>query len=154
MTNNFDIQRTTRSNILNAVSNLTLEQMNTIPLGFSNSIAWNLGHILVTQKLLVYGLSGNDLNIEPRLVEQFRKGTKAETPVSEEDLATIKAAFLASVDLCEADFNNSLFTQFKTYPTSYNYTLSSIEDAIIFNNSHEALHFGYIMAMKKYFNLG
>lgn len=149
MTNNFNIQRTTRSNILKACSELTLEQMNTIPIGFNNSIAWNLGHILVTQKLLVYGLSSNDLKIESRLVEKFKKGTKADTPVSATDHSTIKATFLSSVDLCETDFNSGLFTQFRTYPTSYNFILNTIEDAIIFNNSHEALHFGYIMAMKK-----
>ena len=146
----FEIQRTTRANVLKACSDLKLEKMNAIPAGFNNSIAWNLGHILITQKLLVYGLSGNNLNLDSKLVELYRKGSTPETPVTQKDLDKLKAMFLSTVDQCEVDFNNGLFSQFKTYPTSYNYTLKTVEDAILFNNSHEALHFGYIMAMKKY----
>ena len=50
------------------------------------------------------------------------------------------------------DYNNSIFQNFSEYPTSYNFTLNSVEDAIQFNNVHEGLHFGYIMAIKKAIN--
>ena len=39
----------TRANAIAAIEGLSNEQLNEIPEGFSNNIAWNLGHILVTQ---------------------------------------------------------------------------------------------------------
>jgi len=37
--------------------NYTLEQLNKIPEGFSNNLIWNIGHIIVTQQVLIYKLS-------------------------------------------------------------------------------------------------
>ena len=49
----------------------------------------------------------------------------------------------------ESDYSNTIFSNYNSYTTSYNITLSSIEEAIQFNNVHDGLHFGYIMALKK-----
>jgi hypothetical protein len=35
----------------------SIDQLNTVPKGYRNSIFWNVAHIVVTQQLLVYGLS-------------------------------------------------------------------------------------------------
>ena len=35
----------------------SLNQLNTVPKVYLNSIFWNVAHIVVTQQLLVYGLS-------------------------------------------------------------------------------------------------
>jgi hypothetical protein len=43
-----------------SVAALDLAQLNIVPDGFNNSIAWNIAHILVTQQLLHYKLSGKD----------------------------------------------------------------------------------------------
>jgi hypothetical protein len=56
---------------------------------------------------------------------------------------------LSTVDLLEEDYKNGIFKQFKTYTTGYNATLSNVEEAIMFNNIHEGLHFGYAMALRK-----
>ena len=55
------------------------------------------------------------------------------------------------VDKLEKDYteNKSMFDSYSEYPTSYNYTLRSIEDAINFNNIHEGVHYGYALALRK-----
>ena len=52
-----NLLKATRSNIAKLVEGLSIEQLNHIPEGFNNNLAWNIGHILVTQELLIYRLS-------------------------------------------------------------------------------------------------
>lgn len=149
MNNNFHILRATRTNILNSIKDLSTEQLTSIPSGFGNNIIWNVAHIVVTKQLLVYKLSGSTPRISNELIEKYKKGTKAVSTVSESEIDEIKSLLLTTVDWLEEDYEKGLFKNFTEYPTSYNITLSSTEEAILFNNVHEGLHFGYIMAMKK-----
>lgn len=145
----FEIQRATRNNLLKVIEGLTIEQINKIPEGFKNSIAWNFAHILVTQQLLIYGLSGNKMKLDESIIDTYRKGTIVTSPMSQQSLDELKGLALPLISAAEDDYKEELFSCYKEYPTSYNYTLKSAEDAIMFNNIHEALHLGYIMAMKK-----
>lgn len=149
MQNHFDLLRITRNNVLKTVEGLTLEILNTIPEGFNNNLAWNLGHVATTQQLLCYGLSGNQMHLENDFISRYRKGTKPEGEIDQAELDFIKSKLILLVDQLEEDYQKKLFSQFKTYPTSYNATLESIEDAIVFNNLHEAMHLGYILAIKR-----
>ena len=140
--------RQTRHNLLKTVEAYTIDEMNVDPEGFNNSLLWNLGHVWVTQKMLHYGLSGLPLNIEDELVNQFRKGSKA-IVWKEETLSRIKSDFITSVDDLERDLNANIFKEFRPYRTSYNVELESLDDALWFNNMHEAMHLGYMLAMRK-----
>ncbi len=144
----FQILKATRENILSTIDGLTIEQLNKIPTGFNNNIAWNLGHVWVTQQLLCYRLSGEEISMDNEMVTKYRKGSKPEEPISTSEIEHIKSEFLKQVDQLETDFNNGLFKGYKTYMTSYNVELSTTADAIAFNNVHEALHLGSIMALK------
>lgn len=147
--NAFEITRVTRRNILGLIENLTDEQLNTIPEGHSNNIVWQLGHLLATQQLLTYGLSGNDIILSDNIIEEFRKGTAPKVVYSNEDIEELKAVFIEVVDRTELDFNEEVFVSFDSYTTSFGITLNSIEEAINFNNVHEGLHMGLIMALRK-----
>tara|TARA_R110002050_G_scaffold204327_1_gene339661 strand:- start:148583 stop:149035 length:453 start_codon:yes stop_codon:yes gene_type:complete len=147
--NVFDTTRVIRTNILGLVENLTEKQLNTIPEGYNNNIVWHLGHVLATQQLLSYGLSGIEILLSDNIIEEFRKGTAPKTPYSDEDIEELKSLFIEVIDRTEQDFNDEVFEQFNSYPTSFGVTLNSIEEAVSFNNVHEALHMGIIMAMRK-----
>ncbi|MBL4625278.1 MAG: DinB family protein [Flavobacteriales bacterium] len=149
MQQHFDIQQATRANILNAIEGLSIAQLNQIPKGFNNNIIWNVAHILVTQQLLVYGLSGLPFSIDNSLIEQFRKGTSVSNPIPKSEVDNIKFLFLTTIKVCQEDYESGLFQTYKSYTTSYNITLEKAEDGLLFNNIHEGLHYGYIMAMKK-----
>ena len=149
MKHNFYILRTTRQNILNSISDLAIDQFNKIPEGFKNNIIWNVAHVVVTQQLLIYRLSGVKPRISSEMMEKYKKGTAVNSNVSEDEIKEIKSLLTQTVDWLIEDYQNDVFKNFEEYPTSYNVILKSTEDAILFNNVHEGLHFGYIMAMKK-----
>lgn len=149
MRSQFDILRTTRENALKTIDGFSIEELNRIPEGFNNNLIWHLGHMVVTQQLLVYGLSGLPKNVSDEWIAKYRKGTKPESEVSVQECEQIKSKFISTVDQMQADFEKGIFKEFKTYPTSFGYTMTSIEDAISFNCAHEAMHLGNLISMKK-----
>lgn len=149
MKNHFDTLAIIRKNILNEVTDLSAEQLNHVPDGFNNSIIWNLAHVIVTQQLLMYGMSGLELTISPTIVGKFRKGTKPEFPATEDEIQEIRNLFAVTLARAKTDYDSGLFSEYKSYQTSFGETLNSIEDAIRFNNVHEAMHLGYVKAIAK-----
>jgi hypothetical protein len=49
------ITRTSRTIVSQMLAGYTLDQLNTIPEGYSNNLIWNIAHIIVVQ-MLVYKL--------------------------------------------------------------------------------------------------
>ena len=145
----FNALKATRQNILKMVDGLTTEQLNKIPEGFNNNLAWHLGHVLITQQLLNYKLAGLSPNVSDEWIAKYRKGTKPEAVISEAEIAAIKEQLTTSISLLEKNFSEGIFKNYKTYPTSYGIELTSIDDAIIFNNVHEAMHLGNVISMRK-----
>ncbi|MBV6644668.1 MAG: DinB family protein [Cyclobacteriaceae bacterium] len=145
----FKILKTTRQNILDFLDALSIEQVNKIPSGFSNNVVWNAGHIVATQQVLIYGLSGTPFFTSEDFVSRFRKGTKPEELISEVDLNEIKMLLSTTAEQIQKDYSDQIFGDFKPYTTSYNMHLTSVEEAIAFNNVHESLHFGYMKALGK-----
>ena len=149
MKESFKILRITRNNILNAIKDLSVEQLNKIPEGYNNNIIWNVAHNCVTMQLLVYKLSGVEPKISAEFIDQFKKGTSPIKHYDENEINQIKELLINTINWLEEDYSKELFNTYNEYTTSYNITLSSTEDAILFNNVHEGLHFGYIMALKR-----
>lgn len=145
----FEINRVSRKNVLSILDAHSLEQLNTIPEGFSNNLIWNAAHIVVTQQLLIYGLSGHPLLVPAEMVGNFRKGTRPPGYIGQQEVDQIKGYLRDLISRTEVDFKAGRFLQFKEYPTSYGITIATIEQAISFNNAHEALHLGYMMAIRK-----
>ncbi len=149
MKKQFDNLRATRELLKKVTKDLSLEELNKIPDGYNNNIAWNVCHIVVTQQLLVYTLSGVNPNISNDLISLFRKGSSPEAPVTEEIMNIIYGEMDSLIDQTYEDYQDGVFKSYKEYPTSYGITLNTVEEAIDFNNMHEALHLGYVMAMKR-----
>lgn len=149
MDKQFDILKANRLLILKLIDTLTLEQLNKIPNGFNNNIAWNLAHLMVTQQLLCYKFSELPMNVSNEWVENYRKGTAPKRDISQQEFEQIKTQFLALTETIEKDYQNNLFKNYKSYTTSVNVTLNSINDAIEFNNFHEGIHLGCILALIK-----
>jgi len=145
----FQILKATRNNYLKAIDGLSLKELNTIPEGFNNNIIWNVTHAVVTQQLLCYGRTGNRIRLSDEIVNDYRKGSKPQRPATQAEVAQSIEWLTESIDWIEADYETGLFIDYNIYPTSYGFTLTSIEDAISFNNVHEGLHLGWIGAIKK-----
>ncbi|BDB56420.1 DinB family protein [Flavobacterium ammonificans] len=145
----FELNRTLRKLIAPFLEELSLDQLNTIPEGFTNNLFWNIAHVVVTQQLLVYKLSGLPMLISDELVDKYKKGSKPEHAASQEDVDQIKSLLFDTIDQTQADYGSGVFTQFTEYPTSSGFVLKSVQDAMAYNNFHEGLHLGILMSMKK-----
>lgn len=137
-----------RTRIAELVETIPREQILTIPEGFTNNIAWHAGHVVVTQQLLVYGLSDVDPAISSEIVERYRKGTTGVGATLESFDEAMEYLVLAPVDL-RRRYAAGEFTTFREYRTSAGIDLASFEDALLFNNIHEGIHLGYMMGVRK-----
>lgn len=139
----------TRKNIQGIYNNYTFDQLNSIPAGFNNNLLWNAGHVIATMELLTYGMARLPLPSGQEFVNRYRKGSRPAPPCPDGDYELIGEGLSKSIDRLVADLDTLDFSNFKEYTTSYGVTLASIEDALTFNNMHEAMHLGTMMAFKR-----
>lgn len=149
MKEQFDLIRQTRTRFIDLVSGLSIEELNEIPKGMSNNIAWNFGHIITAQQGLCNGLSGVEAEVPEELTASFKKGTRPESFISQEEIDELKEYAMSCIDELERGLAENVFVQYKPYTTSYGYTLNNIEDAVRFVMVHDALHLGYAMAIRR-----
>jgi hypothetical protein len=149
MNYHFSAHRQTRKNLLEILQNTEAEDLLHIPDGFNNNIYWNIAHCVATQQLLHYYLSDNPFRIDKYWVETYKKGTLPKIDVSASEIEDLSFLLLETSKILMKDYDADLFTDYTTYTTSFGVDLKSIQDAIIFNNMHECLHFGYVMAQKR-----
>ncbi|HXA02121.1 MAG TPA: DinB family protein [Cytophagaceae bacterium] len=149
MDRHFDLLNVTRNNIVKLLASVSEEQLFVIPSGFKNNIIWNAGHALNSQQKLTYGLAGVPLKIPKSFSALFSKGTAPSEWKENPDVKEIKTLLIDTVAYLKEDYKKGLFKAYKEYITSYGFELRNIEDAILFNNVHESLHMGSMMALKK-----
>lgn len=146
----FKIHSLTRQKFVGFLEHLNVDQLADVPYGFNNNIWWNIVHVLVTQQLLCYYLSGNDMLVDMHWVEKFKKGTKPNGALPMRyEIDEIKNLLISTQQQLMTDYKSGKFTQYQVYPSSYGYTMQNIDDAILFNNMHETMHLGTVLAMKK-----
>lgn len=147
----FDIIRVTRGNFLKVINNLDLASLNRIPVGFRNNIAWNVGHIITTQQVLCYEKPGLPMYIDSGMLPRFGKDTFPGKDLEATELERLKAALFSTIDQLESDWKNGLYMDrpFPKLVTSYGVTLEKIEDVIPYVATHEGLHFGYTLALRR-----
>jgi hypothetical protein len=145
----FDITSKTRTFFKDILDNYSREQLNKVPEGFYNNIFWNIKHVIVTQQLLVYQLSDLPMQITDEEVENYRKGSKPVRSVNENELKLLKEQLFSTLEQIKADYNNGLFKKYNDYTVTTNSTLTCVEEALEFNNFHEGIHLGYILALMR-----
>jgi hypothetical protein len=138
-----------RKTMASLLENYTEEQLNSIPGNFKNSLIWNIGHVLVTEQLLIYKLSGLPLKINETLVPLFAKGTKPEAKVDKKQIEMVKKLLVSTILTTRKDYHDHLFQKYQSYTTSTGIVLNNAEDALLFNCFHEGIHLGIILSLKK-----
>jgi hypothetical protein len=145
----FDILRQNRK-LLRAISaripeKLLFEQ----PEGFRNTLWWNFAHIISIQQTLMYTFSGLPARMDAGWIDTYKKGTIPGEIPSTEEIAQLPSRLVETAIWAVEDYENNLFKNYEEYTTSNKVTLSSVEDAINFNNFHEGLHLGVILSQMK-----
>lgn len=144
-----EITKTSRNMVSKLIQGFTLEQLNKVPAGFNNNLIWNVAHIVVTQQLLVYKLAGLPVMVSEEMIEKYKKGTKTDHVATQEEVDEILSLLHKTVAQTEKDIEDNLFQNFNEYPTSTGFVLKTNQDSMEFNNFHEGLHIGVIMALRK-----
>jgi hypothetical protein len=150
MTSTFDINQTSRNVLLKFLENHTLEQLNTIPHGFSNNLIWNIAHIIVVQQMLVYNLSGIPMMVSDEMIAKYKRGTKPEGSVTQAEVDEIKSLLFTTLEQTKKDFENNIFKNYTEFTTMSGYNVKSAKSAMEFNIYHEATHTGIMMQIRKF----
>lgn len=145
----FDIAIKNRNIFKMFLEQFSLDQLNKVPNGYSNNMFWNIAHTVVTQQLLIYKLSGLPLLLSDELVSKYKKGTKTEHNATQAEVDEIKGLLFSTIEQTKEDYDNGKFVDYQDYTVSTKSTLTNVDEAIAFNNFHEGIHLGYILALKK-----
>jgi hypothetical protein len=146
-----ELIKASRTKLLSVVEELSTDEMNHIPTGFKNNLAWQIGHIVVSQQILCYKLSGNKFLIEEELIDLYKNGSKPERYFSKEEINQMKGYLLSTIDQLELDLQSSTFDNFTPYTISTypGFQLNNVKDAVTFIVSHDGLHYGCSLGLKK-----
>ena len=128
----FRIWQTSRGLYQNFLDSYSLEQLNTIPVGMSNNLIWNIGHVIVSQQKLVYALSGLPMHIPDSLFEKYQNGSRPDGKTTQAEVDEIKKLLSEMVEKTKSDFEAGVFKEFHPYQTKTGF------------------HLGIMMSIKKY----
>jgi hypothetical protein len=146
----FRILETSRTLYSKLLENYSLEQLNTIPEGFSNNLVWNAGHVIASQQKLIYALSGFPMKISDDFFEKYRNGSRPDAAATHAEVAEIKHLLLSTAAQVKADYENNVFQKFNEYQTQTGFYLGNLKEAILFNNYHEGIHLGMMLTIRKF----
>lgn len=131
------------------LNKLPLDLLATIPDGFRNNIWWNISHVVATQQILVYRWSDLPTRVDEQWVDSYMKGTLPDHIPTESDRSELSALLSQTVEWTKEDYEKSLFKSYQEYTTSTKVTISTVEEAIAFNNFHEGYHLGAVVSIQK-----
>jgi hypothetical protein len=104
---------------------------------------------MVSQQILVYTGAGLPVNVSEELIALYRRGSRPERDVTQAEADAVKALLFSTIEKTEDDYRNGIFTTYNARKSELGFDLSSVEDAIAFNNYHEGIHLGIMMQIRK-----
>lgn len=135
-----------RSRTLELITELTENQADIVPHGFNNNIRWHLGHILTTQERFAYRLIEEPLGLPEELMNLFLNGTKpADWQTTPPDLPSL----IKLLQEQPGQIRNRLQGRLEEQITVPFKDFKRLDEVLLFGTCHEAMHAGYIMALKK-----
>ena len=152
MNNNLEKIKAFRLFVLKQIHDLTTEQLNTIPPGYTNNIIWNLAHLVSATQMLCYRRAGLAAVIDDQYITPFLPGTKADRFIPEEEIDAIKELLISTIDVLQTDLQHKDFSKYsksERIKEYYGLDVTSIEEVIEFLLYHEGFHSGYIVALKR-----
>lgn len=146
----FQVLKNTRTIFNKIIENNTLEDLNKIPAGFNNNIIWNIGHVIVSEQLLAYKLSGLESTLSDDMINKYRKDSKPEGDLTQDAVNEIKGLLFSTIEKTQSDYDADVFKTYNAYTVSTTgNTLNNIDEALQFIAIHEGLHYGYVLALLK-----
>lgn len=128
------------------------EKADIIPPTWNNNARWHLGHLILVQQMLTYGLLREPLKVPAEYKTWFAKGTSprewGSDPVpAYEDLLK---DFLRASERLFADLHgreNEAFVE--SYTTTPGAVLKTVGEALNFSGMHDGIHLGMLLALRR-----
>lgn len=141
-----------RRSFVGLIEGLTVEQINRIPTGFNNNIAWNFGHISVSALALAFKTSGVKPAIEIPYFKNFGKGTRPGAAINAEELAALKNYAITSIDMIKesitgGDFSSGAVASYTT--ATYGVPMTNFDEIIATIAMHDSLHYGIARSISR-----
>lgn len=150
MQEHFIFSKSIRSKIIPLYRSLSIEQLNKIPGGFRNNLAWHLGHIVVSTEALCYIRSSVNPQKEIPHFDKYKNGSVPEAFIEQRETDYFLDNLLPSIEAIEADFQKGIFKEVQPYAThTFGVELSDIQTIFSCCSHHDVLHYGHMQAMRK-----
>jgi hypothetical protein len=145
-----ELLKATRKKFISLIDDLSAEEINKIPAGFNNNIAWNLGHTIVSAYSLAYVTSGVNSSIQILLADKYKKGTKPELFIGKDEIEILKKSSNDFFVQIEKDLSENKFQFVKPYTTqTFGVETKNIEEYLLTILGHEMLHYATALSIKK-----
>jgi hypothetical protein len=142
--------KATRQKFISLIDELSIEELNEIPKGFNNNIAWNFGHAVVSAYLLAYVRTGVNPSIQIPLADKYKIGTKPESFIGKDEIESLKKLSTDFFIKIEKDISENKFQSLVSYNTiSFGVEMTNIEEYLAVIWGHETLHYTTALCMKK-----
>lgn len=130
---------------------LTPAQLNEMPLGYRNTIIWNVAHPGAAGQSLCYGRAGLPPAVAGSFATPYLPGTAPAAFVDEAGIQAIEAVSLATLDQLARDVEAGWFVAYAPsvfIQQRYGVAVENINQALDFLLYHEGFHTGYVLALK------
>lgn len=144
--------RNFRLYLLKEIETLSTHQLNFIPVGFSNNIIWNVGHLTAAMQNVCYTKAGLPMTVPSSHVNPFISGTKPSGQLDLNEINKVKHFFIESVNQLESDMERDVFNNYSPaviIQKIYGVEVVNIDDALDYLLFHEGYHTSSILSLKK-----
>lgn len=147
----FELLRIARAHYIQYLEDYSLDQLNTVPVGFKNNLIWNAAHIVATTDLLVNKLNDLPLKFDSSFIQAYTKGSAPSVAVDQAFVDKLKLDLLHQIDWVEEDYQSGKFPESTVIPytTSFGNVLTDISSILTTIPLHEGIHLGVMMSIKK-----
>ncbi len=147
--------RVARAYMKARVDDLSPNQLLNIPPGATNSVLWNIGHIVLSHYRLLHRPCGGSAPLPQAWEGWFMPGTSpANWGANGPALETVMSEFNTQTDRVESEVRKGTFGNYKSFKLKSGYTLDNAVEALNFNVMHEGIHIGAIIALRHQMGIG
>lgn len=139
--------------LVELLSNTSIEDINQIPAGFNNNIAWNFGHIATSSYSLAFKANGADSDFQIPHAEKYKKGSRPESITSQQEIDELIDLLNNFPNTIKAALAANRFENVKEYTTgTFGVPITNIQDMLITIAMHNTLHWQTIKDLKSLLN--
>jgi hypothetical protein len=123
-----------------------------MPPTWKNNARWHAGHLVVTPRLLTFGMTGEPLGVDENYRKWFGKGSSpaewgGDAVPSFEQLCGELTSGTSALFAAMAERQDAPFA--KPYTTSMGAVLNTPAEALNFSLAHDGIHIGLLIALKR-----